>query len=82
MTERMLLTPDLNEIEPFWGEIKGMIAPPDPGLSGSVALNVYQEEISYILNHLDRSIVNKRCQHFKASLIICLEHKGDNNYHG
>ena len=44
---------DFNEIEPFWGEIKRMIAPLDPGLSGAVALNICQEEVSYILNHLD-----------------------------
>ena len=50
---------DLNEIELFWGEIKCMIASLDPGLSGAVALNICQEEVSCIFNHLDRSIVNE-----------------------
>ena len=75
-------SPDLNEIEPFWGDVKGIMAPPDPGLSGAMALNVCQEEVSYIFSHLDQSIVDKRCQHFKASLIKCLQHMGDNIYHG
>ena len=46
-------SPDLNEIELFWGEIKHIITPPDPGLSGAVVLNICQKEINYILNHLN-----------------------------
>ena len=72
---------NLNEIELFWGEIKHIIISFDFKLSEAVALNICQKKINYILNHLNQSIVNEQCQHFKTLLTKCLKHKKNNNYH-
>ena len=48
-------SPDLNEIEPLWENIKGTIAPPDPGLFGAVAMSVCQAGVSYILKNIDQN---------------------------
>ena len=74
-------SPDLNEIEPFWGDSKGRLPPPSAE-SKTQAMKECKKYISYIFETMPQQVIDRRCQHFKNALSKCKQHRGNNDYHG
>ena len=75
-------SPDLNEIEGFWGDTKKLLKSPDPDHSRGEAMRVCKDEYLYILANVDQEMVDRRCDHLEKALRRCRQHGGNNNYHG